>query len=126
MTEFASARQRRKQNLRLPAGVSAVAGFFDGLSRPDDETTVAKGDEIYEKYFDFCIEHIKNIEFSFWALRKISENEGEVAKLLLFIFQSISPCSKSSQKIYNLFLRAHLEKTGAQKRKIRFKSLKCQ
>ena len=35
------------------------------IRRPDDETTVAKGNEIYEKYFDFCIEHIKNIEFSF-------------------------------------------------------------
>ena len=35
------------------------------IRRPDDEATVAKGDEIYEKYFDFCIEHIKNIEFSF-------------------------------------------------------------
>ena len=35
------------------------------IRRPDDEATAAKGDEIYEKYFDFCIEHIKNIEFAF-------------------------------------------------------------
>ena len=35
------------------------------IRRPDNEAIVAKGDEIYEKFFDFCIEHIKNIEFSF-------------------------------------------------------------
>ena len=35
------------------------------IRRPDDDETAAKGDEIYENYFNFCIEHIKNIEFAF-------------------------------------------------------------
>ena len=35
------------------------------IRRPEDEIIAAKADELYEKYFDFCIEHIKNIEFSF-------------------------------------------------------------
>lgn len=44
-------------------GVGEV--FADVLRKPENEATVASGDELYEKYFDFCIEHIKNIEFSF-------------------------------------------------------------
>lgn len=35
------------------------------IRRPDDEAVSAIGDEIYEKYFNYCIEHIKNVEFSF-------------------------------------------------------------
>ena len=31
----------------------------------EDEKIAAEGNETYEKFFDFCIEHIKNIEFSF-------------------------------------------------------------
>lgn len=45
------------------AGVGSV--YAGVIRRPDDEKTAAIGDEIYEKYFSFCIEHIKNIEFSF-------------------------------------------------------------
>ena len=45
------------------AGVGKV--YADVLRKPENENTVAFGDELYEKYFDFCIEHIKNIEFAF-------------------------------------------------------------
>lgn len=43
-----------------------VGNVYAGvIRRPDDEETALEGDRIYEKYFDFCIEHIKNIEFAF-------------------------------------------------------------
>ncbi len=45
------------------AGIGKV--FAGVVRRPEDEAIAAEGDEIYEKYFDFCIEHIKNIEFAF-------------------------------------------------------------
>lgn len=45
------------------SGVGKV--YADVLRKPENESTVAFGDELYEKYFDFCIEHIKNIEFAF-------------------------------------------------------------
>ena len=35
------------------------------IRKPEDSSAAEKGDEIYNKYYDFCIEHIKNIEFSF-------------------------------------------------------------
>lgn len=44
-------------------GVGKV--YADVLRKPENEATAAFGEELYEKYFDFCIEHIKNIEFSF-------------------------------------------------------------
>ena len=45
------------------SGIGRV--YADVLRKPENEETVAFGDELYAKYFDFCIEHIKNIEFSF-------------------------------------------------------------
>ena len=53
---------RRRGDGRYTGVGKVYAGV---IRRPDDEMTAAKGDEIYEKYFNFCIEHIKNIEFSF-------------------------------------------------------------
>lgn len=45
---------------------TGVGKIYAGVvRRQDDEETVKKGDETYEKYFNFCIEHIKNIEFEF-------------------------------------------------------------
>ena len=44
-------------------GVGKV--YADVLRKPENESTIAFGDGLYEKYFDFCIEHIKNIEFAF-------------------------------------------------------------
>lgn len=44
-------------------GVGEV--YADVLRKPENEAVVAAGDELYEKYFNFCIEHIKNVEFSF-------------------------------------------------------------
>ncbi len=44
-------------------GVGKV--YADVLRKPENENIVIFGDELYEKYFDFCIEHIKNIEFAF-------------------------------------------------------------
>lgn len=35
------------------------------VRRPEDDAIAAKGDKLYEEYFEFCIEHIRNIEFSF-------------------------------------------------------------
>lgn len=35
------------------------------IRRPEDEKIEKEGDELYRKYFDYCIEHIKNVEFSF-------------------------------------------------------------
>ena len=45
------------------AGVGTV--YAGVIRRPDDEKIAVEGNEIYEKFFNFCIEHIKNIEFSF-------------------------------------------------------------
>jgi len=43
-----------------------IGNVYAGVvRRPEDSATAEKGDEIYEKYFNFCIEHIKNIEFAF-------------------------------------------------------------
>lgn len=39
--------------------------FADVIRRPDNEEIERQGNELYSKYFDYCIEHIKNIEFSF-------------------------------------------------------------
>lgn len=39
--------------------------FADVIRRPDNEEIERRGEELYSKYFDYCIEHIKNIEFSF-------------------------------------------------------------
>jgi len=44
-------------------GVGRV--YADVLRKPENEDTVAFGEGLYAKYFDFCIEHIKNIEFAF-------------------------------------------------------------
>lgn len=44
-------------------GVGKV--YADVLRKPENENTAIFGDELYAKYFDFCIEHIKNIEFAF-------------------------------------------------------------
>ncbi len=45
---------------------SGIGKVYAGVvRRVEDDAVVAKGDEIYEKYFNYCIEHIKNIEFSF-------------------------------------------------------------
>ncbi len=35
------------------------------IRRPDDEKTEKEGNELYHKYFDYCIEHIRNVDFSF-------------------------------------------------------------
>lgn len=35
------------------------------IRRPEDEAKEKEGEELYKKYFDYCIEHIKNVEFSF-------------------------------------------------------------
>lgn len=53
---------RRRGDGRYTGVGKVYAGV---IRRPEDEAIIAKGDEIYEKFFDFCIEHIKNIEFSF-------------------------------------------------------------
>ncbi len=45
------------------AGIGRV--YAGVVRRPDDEAITAAGDELYEKYFNYCIEHIKNIEFAF-------------------------------------------------------------
>ena len=39
--------------------------FADVIRRPDNEETEKQGNELYAKYFDYCIEHIKNVEFAF-------------------------------------------------------------
>ncbi len=45
---------------------SGIGKVYAGVvRRPEDETTAEAGEAAYEKYFDYCIEHIKNIEFSF-------------------------------------------------------------
>lgn len=44
-------------------GVGKV--FAGVVRRPEDAKAEQSGDELYRKYFDYCIEHIKNIEFAF-------------------------------------------------------------
>lgn len=39
--------------------------FAGVVRRPDDEKETQIGDELYRRYFDYCIEHIKNVEFAF-------------------------------------------------------------
>lgn len=39
--------------------------YADVIRRPDSESAAAEGEELYRKYFEYCIEHIKNIEFAF-------------------------------------------------------------
>lgn len=35
------------------------------VRRPDDEPTVILGDQLYLRYFEYCVDKIRNIEFSF-------------------------------------------------------------
>lgn len=39
--------------------------FAGVVRRPEDEQAERAGEELYQKYFNYCIEHIKNIEFAF-------------------------------------------------------------
>lgn len=45
---------------------TGIGKVYAGVTRrPDNEDVAAKGDELYEKYFNYCTEYIKNIEFAF-------------------------------------------------------------
>ena len=39
--------------------------YADVIRRPDSDSAAQEGEELYRKYFEYCIEHIKNIEFAF-------------------------------------------------------------
>ena len=39
--------------------------FAGVVRRPEDEKAEKTGEELYQKYFNYCIEHIKNVEFAF-------------------------------------------------------------
>lgn len=45
--------------------IGAGKVYANIVRRPDDETTVILGDQLYTRYFDYCLNQIRNIEFSF-------------------------------------------------------------
>lgn len=53
----------RRNGVGQYVGIGKV--YADVIRRPDSETATAEGNELYQKYFEYCIEHIKNIEFAF-------------------------------------------------------------
>lgn len=43
-----------------------IGSVYAGIVRkPEDEKAVAEGEALYNKYYNYCIEHIKNVEFAF-------------------------------------------------------------
>lgn len=45
--------------------IGAGKVYANIVRRPDDEPTVILGDQLYLRYFEYCLNQIRNIEFSF-------------------------------------------------------------